>query len=216
MDISEEQDVIQKDSDKNWSHEVQQCQKQNPVPVSGVDLCWEKSGLREDVRRWTWRYWWTKYWPWNDNVHLPSCVLGCIKRRGRGFCPSLLWWDPSCRATSSSGDLSVEDRCGPFGMGPDKGHKDDLRAEVLLWTQADRAGFAQPGQEKAERDLIVAVQNLEESCKKDGDRLFTTAYCSKTRDNGFKLKEGRFKLDIRKIGIFYNNGGETLTQVSQD
>lgn len=47
MDMSEEQDVIQKDLDKNWSCEAQQCQVQNPVPVLGVDSCQETSGLRE-------------------------------------------------------------------------------------------------------------------------------------------------------------------------
>ena len=47
-------------------------------------------------------------------------------------------------------------------------------------------------------DLIAAFQYLKAASKKYGDRLFRRACCDRTRGNGFKLKEGRFKLDIRK------------------
>lgn len=48
------------------------------------------------------------------------------------------------------------------------------------------------------RDLTVAVQYLKRAYKKDGERLFTRAHRDKTRDNGFKLKERRFILDVRR------------------
>ena len=47
-------------------------------------------------------------------------------------------------------------------------------------------------------DLIAAFQYLKEAYRKDGDNLFSNACCDRIRSNGFKLKEGRFKLDIRK------------------
>ncbi|KFO10438.1 hypothetical protein N312_02468, partial [Balearica regulorum gibbericeps] len=47
--------------------------------------------------------------------------------------------------------------------------------------------------------LIAAFQYLKEGAyKKSGEGLFTRAWSDRTRGNGFKLKEGRFKLDIRK------------------
>ena len=46
--------------------------------------------------------------------------------------------------------------------------------------------------------LRVAFQYLKGGCKKEGDRLFSRACWDRTRGNSFKLKEGRFRLDIRR------------------
>jgi len=47
-------------------------------------------------------------------------------------------------------------------------------------------------------DLTAAFQHLKGAYKKNGDKLFSRACCDRTKGNGFKLKEGRFRLDIRK------------------
>jgi len=47
-------------------------------------------------------------------------------------------------------------------------------------------------------DLIAAFQYLKGAYKKDGNKLFSKACCNRTRGNGFKLKEVRFRLNIRK------------------
>jgi len=47
-------------------------------------------------------------------------------------------------------------------------------------------------------DLIAAFQSLKGACKKAGEGLFARACSDRTRGNGFKLKEGRFRCDIRK------------------
>jgi len=44
----------------------------------------------------------------------------------------------------------------------------------------------------------VGFQYLKGAYKKDGDRLFSRASCNRTRGNGFKLQEGRFRLTVRK------------------
>ncbi|KAK4818243.1 hypothetical protein QYF61_009418 [Mycteria americana] len=43
-------------------------------------------------------------------------------------------------------------------------------------------------------DLIAAFQYLKGDYRKDGNRLFSKACCDRTRSNGFKLREGRFRL----------------------
>ena len=44
----------------------------------------------------------------------------------------------------------------------------------------------------------MAFQYLERACRKDEDNLFSKACHDRTKSNGFKLGEGRFRLDIRK------------------
>ncbi|KFV19415.1 hypothetical protein N340_11182, partial [Tauraco erythrolophus] len=47
-------------------------------------------------------------------------------------------------------------------------------------------------------DLIAAFQYLKGAYRKAGEGLLTRVCSDRTRGNGFKLKEGRFRLDIRK------------------
>ncbi|GAB0182580.1 mitochondrial enolase superfamily member 1 [Grus japonensis] len=47
-------------------------------------------------------------------------------------------------------------------------------------------------------DLTVAFQYLKVAYRKDGEGLFIRECSDRTRGNGFKLKEGRFRLDVRK------------------
>ncbi|GAB0188844.1 hypothetical protein GRJ2_001349700 [Grus japonensis] len=47
-------------------------------------------------------------------------------------------------------------------------------------------------------DLIAAFQNLKGDYRKGGEGLFIRECSHRTRGNGFKLKEGRFRLDLRK------------------
>ena len=47
-------------------------------------------------------------------------------------------------------------------------------------------------------DLLVAFQYLKGAYRQEGERLFTCVVSDRTRGNGFKVRRGRFRLEIRR------------------
>ena len=43
------------------------------------------------------------------------------------------------------------------------------------------------------------MQYVNKGCETDGDRHFSRVCCGRTRGNGFRLAEGRLRLDIQKF-----------------
>ena len=110
---------------------------------------------------------------------------------------------------------SAQDRHGPFGAGPEVATKMIPGLEHLFYEERLRElGWFSLEKRRLQGDLIAALQYLTEPCKIDADDLFSRTCCNRTKGNSFKLKGGRFRLDIRKK-FFYNEGGETLVQVAQ-
>jgi len=65
---------------------------------------------------------------------------------------------------------------------------------------------------RVQGDLVAAFQYLRGAYRKDGENIFSRACCNRTRSNSFKLREGRFQVDIRN---FFAKGGKTLEWVAQ-
>ncbi|KAK4813831.1 hypothetical protein QYF61_001835 [Mycteria americana] len=132
-------------------------------------------------------------------------ILGCIKRsivsRSREvilpLCPALMsphleycvqLWSPEHRKDM---DLleQVQRRVTKMIRGMEHLSCEGRLRELGLFSLEKR---------RLQEDLIVAFQYLKGAYKKDGDRLFSRACSDRTRGDGFKLKEGRFRVDIRK------------------
>ena len=68
---------------------------------------------------------------------------------------------------------------------------------------------------RLQEDLSAAFQYLKEARKQEGEWLFTRVDSDRTRGNGLKLRQGRFRSDIRRKFFTQREGGDTLEQVAQ-
>ena len=72
--------------------------------------------------------------------------------------------------------------------------------EHLLYEDRLRElGLFSPEKGRLWGDLRMAFQCLKRGCKKEGDRLFSSVCCYRTRGNGFKQKGWKLRLYIRKM-----------------
>jgi len=129
-----------------------------------------------------------------------ACIVGCIKsgmasRSREGVLPL-------CSGETSPGVLcpalepSAWERQGPLGAGPEEATEMIQGLEPLCCKERLRdLGLLSLEKRRLPGDLKAAFQYLRGAYRKAGKGLFTRAGRDRTRGNGFKLKEGRFRLE---------------------
>ena len=85
---------------------------------------------------------------------------------------------------------------GAVGEDPEEGRKDYQNAGAAL-DRLRELGLLSLEKRRLQDDLIAAFQDLQGACKQERSQLFEGIDNSRTRGSGFKLKEGRFRLDVR-------------------
>ena len=61
---------------------------------------------------------------------------------------------------------------------------------------------------------IVAFKYLKEAYKQEGEQLFTRVDSDRTRGDGLKLRQGRFRLNMR--WKFFTEGGDVLNRLPKE
>ena len=110
----------------------------------------------------------------------------------------------SALAEATAGVLgpSSEEICSAFGEGPEEGHKYEQGLEHLFYEdRLKELGLFNLEKRRLQGDFTAAFQYLKGVYKLKGSQLLTKVDSDRTKVKGFKLKEGRLRIDVK--GSFF-------------
>ena len=123
---------------------------------------------------------------WQSQPAASWAALGGVSPAGGGrwSFPSAQHWRDTLGVLGPVRGSPVQVRHGLARARPVKGHKDDEGTGAsVIRREAGRAGTVQPGEEKAQGDLIHVYQYLTGGNKDEGTRLFSVVPSARTRGN---------------------------------